>query len=119
MRAIALVVLLGLTGRSAAEDAGWIRVTTEGRAVLFRPDGTGRSGAAAPAGPRRQPSPDGRHTLFVDPAGEGSVHLAAADGTGDRKVTPEGVPAGAAIWSPDSRRIAFVVRRGDHWQVHV
>jgi dipeptidyl aminopeptidase/acylaminoacyl peptidase len=120
MRAVALAVLLTLTGGAAADDAGWIRVTAQGKTLLFRPDGTGRTESGpVPAG-RRQPSPDGKRILYVKAdEGKEGVYVAAADGTGARKLSPDNVTATFPEWSPDGKRIAFAGLRGDRWQVHV
>jgi Tol biopolymer transport system component len=118
MKVITIVALVGLTCPAVADEAGWIRVISQGKAVLVRPDGSERTDDTVPDPTPRQPSPDGKHVLWVAPAGEGSVHVAAADGAGERRLPADGVPAGSASWSPDGRRIAFLARRGDHWQVY-
>ncbi len=61
-------------------------------------------------------SPDGRWVAFLR-AGEGSgreakpqLHMIAAAGGDAKRISDLPLGAGAPVWSPDSRRIAFVAR---------
>lgn len=61
-------------------------------------------------------SPDGRWVAFLR-AGDGSgrqakpqVHVIAAAGGDAKRITDLPLGAGAPVWAPDSRRIAFVAR---------
>ncbi|OXM47055.1 S9 family peptidase [Amycolatopsis alba] len=61
-------------------------------------------------------SPDGRWVAFLR-AGEGAgsqakpqVHVIAAAGGDAKRITDLPLGAGAPVWAPDSRRIAFVAR---------
>ncbi|WP_181770793.1 S9 family peptidase [Amycolatopsis pittospori] len=61
-------------------------------------------------------SPDGRWVAFLR-AGEGTgreakpqVHVIAAAGGDAKRITDLPLGAGAPVWAPDSRRIAFVAR---------
>jgi Tol biopolymer transport system component len=70
---------------------------------------------AAPAGYHDIPmdfSPDGTQLLFLrattaDGSPHGTLYLTVADGSAPRQVTPAGVEAGPARWSPDGQTIAF------------
>jgi Tol biopolymer transport system component len=122
MRTVALAFLFVVTHGARADDAGWIRLRSEGKTLLFRPDGTGRTeGEAQPVSSfRRRVSPDGKRMVYVKTEERKDVvYVAAADGTDARKLSPDGLSAGSPEWSPDGRRIAFVGLRGDRYQVHV
>ena len=53
-------------------------------------------------------SPDGRRIAFVR---GGELHVVAADGRGDRRLTRGGAAASSPAWSPDGRTIAFAAGR--------
>jgi Tol biopolymer transport system component len=115
MKAITLLVLVGLAGRSAADEAGWIRVTADKKVLLFRPDGTERSEAAtAPAAARPLPkgipaehavwSPDGlRIAYLVEREGRFQVHVADHDGSNVRQLTHGPHGAWQPKFAPDGR----------------
>lgn len=60
-----------------------------------------------PAQPQANQAPGQAGPPTVAAAGS-SLWIAAADGSGARRLSPEGVDASGAAWSPDGTRIAFV-----------
>jgi WD40 repeat protein len=119
MKPLLLASLLLLAGQAAAGDAGWIRVTTTSKTLLFRPDGTGRTeAAAAHEAFRRQLSPDGTRLLYVGTDSEQPLLLGDAQGKNPRRLSPEGMMTDFPTWSPDGRRVAFAGRRDGQWQIH-
>ena len=64
------------------------------------------------------PSPDGRRLLVWDYVTQGrwewTLYLAAADGTARRRVGVSDDLFHTAAWSPDSKRFAYVTRKGVH-----
>jgi hypothetical protein len=56
-------------------------------------------------------SPDGTKLAYVRWNPMRSLWIADADGSNERRITPDGVSAAEPSWSPDGERIAFV--RGD------
>jgi RNA polymerase sigma factor (sigma-70 family) len=103
---------------SRPTDPGWIRVVGEKKALLFRPDGTGRTESTAPVPFGRQQSPDGKSIAYISSSGDEAVYVADVDGKNARKVSPDKAVAASPGWSPDGRRIAFAARRGEQWQVY-
>jgi len=102
---------------AAADDAGQIRVFTENKVLVFRPDGTGPVEASEHAIPSNwQLSPDAKEVAYVG-ADEG-VYVADADGKNPRRITPDKLACGSPHWSPDGKRLAIAARRGEHYQVH-
>ncbi|EHK87054.1 dipeptidyl aminopeptidase/acylaminoacyl peptidase [Saccharomonospora azurea SZMC 14600] len=57
-------------------------------------------------------SPDGRWVAFLRATGSDSpqLHVMPADGGESRRLTDLPLGAGAPVWAPDSRRIAFTAR---------
>jgi Tol biopolymer transport system component len=47
------------------------------------------------------------------------VHVMNADGSGERRLTPEGARNRAPSWSPDGRQIAFVSTRDGNQEIYV
>ena len=116
MKAVVVATLLGLSGQAAAEDAGWIRLRTDGRTILFRPDGTGRKEVPAAGAGQAHRSPAGAAIVSVK---DDAIRIGDADGKNPRKVSPDGLVAGWPSLSPDGRRIAFVGLRGKRWQLYL
>jgi RNA polymerase sigma factor (sigma-70 family) len=100
-------------------DPGWVRIVGEKKALLFRPDGTGRTESTTPVPFGRQLSPDGKSIAYISSSGDEAVYVADADGKNARKVSPDKAVAASPGWSPDGRRIVFAARRGEQWQVYV
>ena len=64
-----------------------------------------------------RPSPDGESIAFdSDRDGERGVYIAAADGSGVRRVSGSGFAA-VPSWSPDGRRLAYVRAEAGHPRV--
>lgn len=66
-------------------------------------------------------SPDGARLAFQATASDGSVNLwvAAVDGGGRHQITRDRELMGFPCWSPDSRRLAFEMKRGDDAHIMV
>jgi Tol biopolymer transport system component len=60
------------------------------------------------AQPQANPAPGGGIGPPTSQSRGSSIWLASADGTGARRLTPEGVDASAPAWSPDGTQLAFV-----------
>jgi Tol biopolymer transport system component len=61
-------------------------------------------------------SPDGTQIAFISERdGNWELFVMSADGSGQRRLTRNTVRDSHAVWSPDSRRIAFE----SNWQIHV
>ena len=84
MKAAILVTLLGLGGEASAEEAWWLRVRADGKTLLFRPDGTGRTEVPAAAG-QAKPSADAAAIVTVK---DDAIHIADAE----KIVTPKSFP---------------------------
>jgi Tol biopolymer transport system component len=74
------------------------RVNADGTGLTLMPQ-LGRAGLPSWA-------PDGQRFSFV-PDGDAKLHVANADGSGDRAVTDGACSAGFSDWAPDGRSIAF------------
>jgi Tol biopolymer transport system component len=93
----------------------------------WSPDGTWLMYTLTPtstsSSAQAQPQPNGPPGQVGPPSGTNtgsSIWIARADGTGaPRRLTPEGVDATAAAWSPDGTRIAFAVGSGAVQSIHV
>lgn len=112
-----LVAVLCIPLPAAGAEPGLIRVITEKKVLLFRPDGTGpvkTEEYAAATG--WEFSPDGKLVAYV--GGDEGIYVADADGKNPRRITPEKLPGGSPRWSPDGMRLAFAARRGEYYQVH-
>jgi tricorn protease len=102
----------------------WRMETDSGRASEVRI--TLRGASAGPAVERvRQAdqlqelalSPDGKKVAFV---ARGEIFAASATDGGDAvRVTTTSAPESQPVWSPDSRRLAYVSERGGHGQLFV
>lgn len=81
----------------------------------WSPDGTRltytvtphETGAGAPAEPQANPAPGQAGPPSAAVQGS-SIWVVAADGTGARRLTGEGIDATGATWSPDGSMIAFL-----------
>jgi Tol biopolymer transport system component len=84
-------------------------VTSDGTAIRIRnPDGSEVEIAAHGFWPRW--SPDGRWIAFTtsDPeGGEGTIHVARADGSEHRELTTTPIQHYGLCWTPDSSRVIF------------
>jgi Tol biopolymer transport system component len=94
----ALIALAAAAGPPVAKAPGLVvsqsnRIYVEGRQVS--------------KGTQPRWSPDGKRIAFVR---DGSIYVARADGTGERRLTRSGgrwFPANSPAWSPDGSRVAF------------
>ncbi len=93
----------------------------EDDAFVIRRDGTGLTRLTSGAGPEgaSTPSPDGRHVAFL--AREGSawlIRVVNSDGSAERPLVGGTVSVFGIAWSPDARRIAYMLSRpGDVYEV--
>ncbi|GLZ29457.1 dipeptidyl aminopeptidase [Lentzea sp. NBRC 105346] len=76
------------------------------------PDGTTRQWTSGDRDFAQRISPDGRWVAFLRVTGKGKpqLHVIATDGGDARCLTDLPLGAGAPVWSPDSRRVAFTAR---------
>ena len=88
-------------------------VTGDEELYIMNEDGTGLLRLTYHAGPDQTPvwSPDGKKISFIRPGASATeVFVMNADGSGIKQLTYLGKPnVGAMTWSPDSKRIAFMV----------
>lgn len=79
----------------------------------INPDGSGQGPLLAPLDlyDRTQGvdwSPDGNRIVYTRQSGAyGEVYVANADGSGETRLSPEGVASHNPVWSPDGKRIAY------------
>jgi TolB protein len=90
-------------------DGQWIAYTLSPQGVQ----------AASPAGPEANPAPGVIGPPVASGAGS-SIWIVRPDGTGDRRLSAEGVDALSPVWSPDGASIAFIVAvTGGSSDIHV
>jgi len=111
MQRLTVWACLLITLPAGAGETGFIRVTGDGAARVFRPDGTRveaaeKEGAAA----RGQLSPDGKQRAYVSPDGDETLYVTDADGSNATHMTPENMAAGHFSWVPDGKSIALLAR---------
>jgi Tol biopolymer transport system component len=92
----------------ALDGSGVVSVTATSRVLggvmSWSPDGT-------------MMAVGGRHE--ADPPRAESIWTMNADGSGTRRLTPEGVDAQQPAWSPDGQRIAFTVAEEGRFMIYV
>ena len=126
MTAILLAVFIAAI---AADDAGRIRVLGENVSRVFQPDGQAVGGeekrSAAPAA-RGEFSRAANLWAYLGGSGNDVLYVADADGKNERRISPEGMAAGAYAWSPDGKTLALTAYpqaapgtfQSAHWQLY-
>lgn len=101
-------------------ESGWIRVASETKILVFRPDGTGRTEYPRAARAKGILSPD-RNSLLEVRTGFDTSAIVRTDAAGKNalQLSPQGVYAESPVWSPDGQRVAFVAIRNNQRQVHL
>ena len=123
------LALLRVPGVPAVSPDGRIAVVAVSRPDLEADEYRGQlwavpTDASAPARPLTATqrdsdpafSPDGRWLAYLssEPGGKPQIHVLPTAGGVGRRLTDHPLGAGAPVWSPDSRRVAYTARVPEH-----
>jgi Tol biopolymer transport system component len=104
----------------AGDDAAWIPAwSPDGQWIAYtRSPAAAGTGASTPAEPQPNAAPG--QVGPPTPVRGSSIWIVGVDGTGGRQVSPEGLDAVGATWSPDGTQLAFVgAASGTAQNIHV